>query len=158
MAKSPSRARCFAYLSLATAISSAVAAVLVFSAVQMNLGLHAGPHLNVEFILTLIIEAIVAVGSAIVFGVVLVVGGQARALRRSAVCLAALLVAGLASVEVFGQLASGSIDFTKGEAFARDLQLLELIGIPGLVTVVIQWWILRRLFSNALAAQSSAGS
>jgi hypothetical protein len=34
---------------------------------------------------------------------------------------------------------------TSGETLANDLPLLLLIGLPGLLTVTIEWWIARGL-------------
>jgi len=157
MARSPSRSRCAADLALATAISSALAALLVFSAIEMNLGLHAGPHLDTELAIVFVLEALIAVGSAIVIGIIVLVGGARIAVSWATILLATLLVGGLAGGEVFGQTAAGSIDFTKSEELARDLPLLLLIGLPGLVTLTIEWWTVQRLFPSDAGRKAERG-
>jgi hypothetical protein len=135
-----------------------LAALLVFSAVEMNLGLQAGPHLNVELVIVLVLEIMIAVGIAIVIGIIVLVGGARAAVSWTTIVLAILLVGGLAGVELFGQTAAGSIDFTKRDALARDLPLLLLIGLPSLVSLIIEWWTMQRLFPRGArrAAERSA--
>ena len=153
----PSRSRCIAYLGFATAISSALAALLVFSAVEMNLGLQAGPHLNTELAIVLVLEIMIAVGSAIVIGIVVLVGGARAAVSWATIVLATLLVGGLAGVELFGQTAAGSIDFTNRDELARDLPLLLLIGLPSLVSLIIEWWTVQRLFPRGAGRTAERG-
>ena len=73
------------------------------------------------------------------------------AIQCVALTLTVLLVGGLAAVEIFGQASSGSTDFTRNQALASDLPLLPLIGLPGLLTVTIEWWIVQRAVSRPLS-------
>jgi hypothetical protein len=158
MARPPSRSRCIARLALSTAVSSALAALLVFSAVELNLGLRAGPHLDTELAIVFVLEVLIAVGSAIVIGIIVLAGGARVAVSLGTILLATLLVGALAGVEIFGQTASGSIDFTKSEELARDLPFLLLVGLPGLLTLMIEWWTVHRLFPSDAGRRAERGT
>lgn len=145
------RLRQIAHLFVGAVVAGALAVMLVAAAVTENFGLHPGPHTNVELTIIAVLELVVAAGTAVVFAIILAVGGGRVAIRRAALMLAVLLMGGLAAVEIFGQASSGSTDFTRSQALASDLPLLLLIGLPGLLTVTIEWWIVRRAISKPLS-------
>ena len=145
------RLKKIAYLFVAAVVVGALAVVLVAVAVAENIGLHPGPHTNAELTIIAVLEFVVAAGTAVVFAIILAVGGGRVAIRRAAVTLIVLLVSGLAAVEIFGQASSGSTDFTRSQALASDLPLLLLIGLPSLLTVTIEWWIVLQAVSKPLS-------
>jgi hypothetical protein len=81
------------------------------------------------------VEIVVAVLVALIFGIVLTLRGGRRAIAVAAVTLVVLGVAGLAAVEAF------SLADEAAALNPSDLPLMIELGVPGLVTVFIQWWL-----------------
>jgi MFS family permease len=122
--------RALATLALAVVVSWALAGV-----VQVALGIELNAH--EELIIAMMAEVVLALLVALVFGVVLAARGGRRALAIAAVAIVVLGVAALAGLETFS---------LSDEAHAldpSDFPLLIELGLPGLVTVLIQWWLVR---------------
>jgi len=129
---------------LAAVVSSVVASALIFAAVYLQLGISLGPHMQFELIALIAFQTIMAIGTAVVLAIVLAAGGEKIAVRRAALLLALVLVLSLGALEVFGLSTGSSAEFSSANAFAEDLPFLGVIAIPGLVTILIQWWSVRR--------------
>jgi len=138
------RMRVFAVVALAVVASFLVAMGVLVAAAMLGLVAEAGPHQDFEVAAVTIGMAIVALGTAIIFSIVLVAGGRQTAARRTAVVLAVLCVAVLAAPEVFGLATTDPADV----AARDDLGLLSIFlivnGVPGLLTILVQWWIVNR--------------
>ena len=66
------------------------------------------------------------------------------AIGRAALVLAVLLMLALAAPETFGLATWSSAAFSPADAFAEDGPFLGVIAIPGLPTILIQWWFVRQ--------------
>ena len=124
--------------------SGLLAIVLVDGAAQLGIGLQPGPHQEFEFVAVVVAEAIVAVGTALVFTIVLAVGGKRIAIQRTAVTLAILLVVAFAAPEIFAFATSTTDYVTVNASLTQDVPVLTTVAVPGLLTIFIQWWIVRR--------------
>ena len=131
-------------VALGAIVSFLVAMGVLAGAMLLGLIAQPGPHQDFEVAAVTIGMAIVALGTAIIFSIVLVAGGRQTAARRTAVVLAVLCVAVLAAPEVFGLATTDPADV----AARDDLGLLSIFlivnGVPGLLTILIQWWIVNR--------------
>ena len=103
--------------------------------VQVALGIQLNAH--EELIIGMMAEVVFALLVALVFGVVLAFRGGRRALAIAAVAIVVLGVASLAGLEAF------SLSDESHAVDPSDFPLLIELGLPGLVTVVIQWWLVR---------------
>ncbi len=124
--------------------SGLLAIALIAGAAQLGVGLQPGPHEQFEFVAVTVAETIVAVGTALVFTIVLAVGGKRIAIQRTAVTLAILLVVAFAAPEIFGLVTSTSAYVTVSASLTQDVPVLATVAVPGLLTIFVQWWIVRR--------------
>ena len=125
-------------------VSCLIAMVVVVGATLLGLVAQPGPHEQFEFMAVTAAEVIVAFGTALVVAIVLVAGGRQTAIRRTAVVLAVLFVAVLAAPEVFGLATTDPADVAARDDLGSLAIFLIVIGVPGLLTIFIQWWIMRR--------------
>ena len=111
--------------------------------IQVALGIEL--NAREEFIIAMMAEVVLALLVAVVFGLVLAARGGRRALAIAAVVLVALGLASLAGLEAF------SLSDEARAVDPSDFPLLIELGLPGLVTVVIQWWLVRRHLARTAA-------
>jgi len=133
---------------LAAAGSSLVASVLIVAAVYLGLGISLGPHQQFEVVLLIVVQVIIALGAAAVLAIVLALGGEKVAVGLTALVLAIFLVLALGALEAFGLAAGGTTAFSLGDTVAEDGSFLGVVAIPGLLTIVIQWWSVRRSLAS----------
>jgi hypothetical protein len=138
----------------AAVVSSLVAAALIVGAVYLKLGISLGPHQQFEVILLIVVQVIVAIGTAAALAIVLAAGGDTVAVGLTALALALFLMLALGALEAFGLRAGGSTAFSPRAAFDEDLPFLGAIAIPGLTTILIQWWSVR---CHLLKARTTGG-
>ena len=129
--------------------SGLIAGILIAAAVHMRIGIQPGTHERFEVIALVMVEEIIALGVAIVLATVLAARRSPSAVARAAIVLAMLLVLGLGALEVFGLVTQSSAAFSRSNAFAEDIPFFVAVAAPGLLTILIQWWFVRR----ALTAQ-----
>ena len=55
-----------------------------------------------------------------------------------------LPVAAFAAPEIFGLVTSTSAYVTVSASLTQDVPVLATVAVPGLLTIFIQWWIVRR--------------
>jgi hypothetical protein len=130
--------RALATLAVAVAVSWLVAAAL-----QVALGLAlSAPE---EMVFALVAEFFVALFVAIVFGLVLVSRGGSRAIAYAAATMVVLGVVSLAGLEAFALAdEAAAVD-------PSDFPLMLEVGIPGLITVLLQAWLVRAYLRRQLA-------
>ena len=130
------------------AIITLFAAMLVSWAVAYAAELALGIALNAheELIVAMIAEIVFVVLLSAVFGVVLLAGGGARAVTVTAIVVAVVGFLVLAGFEAFAL-----IDETVALA-PSDVPLLAETGGPALISVIIQWWMVRRYVRRRDAA------
>jgi hypothetical protein len=129
---------------LAALASGLFGGVLIAGMVHLRLGIQLGPYPEFEFIVIMMGEAVAALGTAVILAVVLAVGGTQSAVGRTALVLAVLLVTTLAGLEVFGLVTQGGAALSVSNAFAEDAPFLVAVAVPGLMTILIQWWFVRQ--------------
>ena len=129
---------------LAALASGLFGGALLAAMVHLKLGIWLGPYPEFEFIATMMGEVITAFGTAVILAIVLFAGGTESAVRRTALVLGLFLVVVLAAGEIFGLAAQGSAGFSRSNAFAEDAPFLVAVAVPGLLTIVIQWWFVHR--------------
>jgi hypothetical protein len=89
-------------------------------------------------------SAVRAFVTAVVLAIVLAFGGRLIAIRRTAVTLAVLLVVAFAAPEIFAFATSTTDYVTVSASLTQDVPVLATVAVPGLLTIFIQWWIVRR--------------
>jgi hypothetical protein len=136
--------RAFGNVILAALVSGLFGAALIAGMVHLNLGIQLGPYQDFEFIAIMMGEVITALGTAVIVAIVLLAGGTQSAIRRTAIVLALFLVTVLAAIEVFGLATQSGAGFSRSNAFAEDAPFLVAVAAPGLLTILIQWWFIRR--------------
>ena len=120
---------------LGTLALAVIASWVVAGFVQVALGIEL--HAREELIIGMMAEVVLALLVAVVFGLVLAFRGGSRALAIAAGAIVVLGVASLAGLEAFSMSdAARALD-------PSDFPLLIELGLPGLVTVLIQWWLVR---------------
>ena len=122
--------------------------------IAMVLGLIAqpGPHQQFEIVAVLAGEGAVAVGTAIVFAIVLIAGGKRTAVRRTAIVLVILFVAALLAPEAIGLANLDSTDVIARDELTQLGIFLAATGVPGLLAILVQTWILARSAVTPVAA------
>ena len=130
--------RALGTLALAMVVSWVLAGV-----VQVALGIQLNAH--EELIIAMMAEVVLALLVALVFGVVLAARGGGRALAIAAIAIVVLGVASLVGLEVF------SLSDEARALDPSDFPLLIELGLPGFVTVLIQWWLVRAHVKRQIA-------
>lgn len=128
---------------LGAVVSFMVAMAVLGGAILLGLVAQPGPHQGFELVAVTAAMAIVALGTALILLIVLAAGGRRKAVRRTAVVLAILLVAVLAAPLVFG-LATAHGDPTAEDGLGPLAQFLGGLAVPGVLAIIVQWWIVRR--------------
>ncbi len=121
---------------LITLVVAVVLSWIVSYFVQLGLGIALDA--NEELIVAMILQIVFVIGVGFVFGGVVFAGGGTRALAIAAGVIIVVGFFGVAVVEAFA-LTDESLLLAPS-----DLPLLTEIGIPALLAVLIQWWLLRR--------------
>jgi len=103
--------------------------------VQVALGIQLNAH--EELIIAMMAEVVFALLVALIFGLVLAFRGGRRALAIAAVAIVVAGVASLAGLEAF------SLSDEARALDPSDFPLLIELGLPALLTVLIQWWLVR---------------
>jgi hypothetical protein len=143
---------------LGAIVSGLIAVAAVAAAIHQNLIVEIGAHEDFELMAAGLGEMAVAIGSAATFAIVLAVGGAQKAIRRTALVLAALLAAVLAAPEIFALATLDPNDFMQREALGPLAVLLIGIAVPGLLAIFIQQWIIGRyLFQLPRMGEPSTG-
>jgi hypothetical protein len=62
----------------------------------------------------------------------------------STIALAILLVVAFAAPEIFAFATSTTDYVTVNASLTQDVPVLATVAVPGLLTIFIQWWIVRR--------------
>jgi hypothetical protein len=118
---------------LATLALGIVLSWLVAAVIQVAFGIAFDAH--EEMVFAMVLEVIIALLSALVFGVVLAARGSRRAVAVAATVMIVLGVVSLAGIEAFA-LADEAAAINPS-----DFPLMIEIGVPGVVTVVLQAWL-----------------
>jgi hypothetical protein len=100
-------------------------------------------------VLLIVVQVIIALGAAVAFATALAFARNERTVDIAALAVAMLLVLALGTLEAFGLAAGGSTAFSLGDTIAEDGPFLGVIAIPGLLTIGVQWWLLRRMLSRS---------
>jgi hypothetical protein len=129
---------------LGSVVSVVIASLLTVGAVAAGL-IRFGPHEQTELTILVFVQVTIAVGAAVVFAIVLTSGRSRSAIGWTAVVLAGCLLVPAAILDGFGITTSSSAAFSLGDALAEDLPLLLTILGPGLLTILVEWWFVRRL-------------
>ena len=113
---------------------------------ESMLGLTAepGPHQLFAISAIAIGMAIVSVGTAVSFSIILAAGGKRTAIRRTAVVLAAFLLLVMAAPALFGYATMDAGDAMAQAALLALIVFLSLIAFPALTIILIQWWAVTR--------------
>jgi len=126
----------------------AVASWLVSGVFQVAFGLAVDAR--EEMVFALVVEVPIAVAVAVVFGIVLAAGGGRRGLAFTAIALVVGGGALLAGIEAFALADEAAmID-------PSDFPLMLELGIPGVLTVLVQWWLVRRHWAQGAARTTGA--
>ena len=143
---------------IAAATSSGlISGTLTAVAVHLRLGISLGPHEQFELIALIVVQVIVALGTALVLAIVLAAARSQSTLASAAIVLAVVLLVALGALEVFGLTTSSGAAFSAGNAFSEDLPLLGVIAVPSLLTILIQWCFVRGHLSEPRMASGRNG-
>jgi hypothetical protein len=143
---------------LAAIVSGLVGVAVVAAEVYLNLAVDAGADQEFAFTALVLGEVVVAIGAALTFAIVIAAGGRLRALQRTAIGLAALLVLVLSAPVILGLATSDAEDIMARDALWPLAILLVAATIAGLVAIFVQWWIARRyLFRDLTPTGISTG-
>ena len=135
---------------LATIVLAAVISGFVAGTVQLEMGVAFGA--KEEFIVASVGEVLLVLVAATFFAVALLASASPKAVNGVAIGLAVAVVVALVTLEAF-TIATGA----SAAAVAHDLPILAEIGIPALLTILIQWWLVRRHMTKAaLTAAATA--
>ena len=125
-------------------ISFPVAMGVLTGAALLGLIAQPGPHQGFEIAAVTIGMATVAVGTAIIFAIVLAVGDRRKAVTRTAIALIVFLALVLAGPAVLGLVMTDPTDIAAEDAFGTLVAFLVVIAVPGLLAILAQWWTIRR--------------
>ena len=125
-------------------ISFLVAMGVLTGAALLGLIARPGPHQGFEIAALTIGMAIVAVGSAIIFAIVLAVGGRRKAVTRTAIALIVFLALVLAAPAVLGLVMTDPTDIAAEDALGTLVAFLVVIAVPSPLAILAQWWTIRR--------------
>lgn len=136
--------RTFRAVSLAAVISWLVGLAII--GVEAFLGLIAepGPHQLFAIAAIAIGLAVAAVGTAVVFAIVLALGGRRTALSWSALVLVVLLLLVLSVPAIFGLLTTDSADVEAQAALASLARFLGAVAVAAVAVILIQRWVVVR--------------
>jgi hypothetical protein len=148
---------------LAVLAMGAIASLLVAMGVlggAMALGLIAqpGPHQVFEIAAESIGVAAVAVGTAIIFAIVLAIGGRRVAIRWTAFALLACLVLALAAPAILGLMTTDSGDVDGQDQLRLLAVFLTVIALSGVAVILVQWWTIGRHLARAATLDAHATS
>ena len=131
-------------VALGAVISFLVAMGVLTGAALLGLIAQPGPHQGFEIAVVTISMAMVAVGSAIIFSIVLAVGGQRKATTRTAIALNVFLALALAAPAILGLVMTDPTDIAAEDSLRILVAFLIVIAVPGLLAILVQWWTIRR--------------
>lgn len=144
--------RTFRAVSLGAIVGWLVGLAIIGVAAFLGLIAEPGPHQLFAIAAIAIGLAIAAVGTAVVFAIVLALGGKGKAIRWSTIVLVILLVLFLAIPAVFGFLTTDPADLEEQAALAGLVTFLAVIAVAAVPVVLVEWQIVvRRLGLSAKA-------
>ena len=108
----------------------------VAGAIQLEFAVWLGSR--EEFIVIEMGLVLLILATTIAFGVVLLAGGRAVAVRRTAVAFVVAFLLAAAALEIF------SVSTDGWRVLRGDLPFQVELVVPGLIAILIQWWLLRR--------------
>lgn len=146
--------RTFLAVSLGAIVAWLVGLAITGVAAFFGLVAEPGPHQLFAIAAIAIGLAIAAVGTAVVFTVVLALGGKGKAMRWSTIVLVILLLLFLAVPAVFGFLTTDPADLQDEAALAGLVTFLAVVAVAAVPLILIEWQIVvRRLGLSGKAAQ-----
>ena len=143
---------------LGAMISFLAATVVLAGAALVGLVAQPGPHQGFEIAAETLAMAMVAIGSAIVYAIVLAFGGRRPAVMRTTIALMAFLVLILAAPAILGMATTDPSDLAGEDELRLLVMFLTVLAIPGLLAIVAQWRIIERHLGQAAGADSPTGS
>ena len=138
------RLRTIGVVAVGAIMSFLVAMGVLAGASLLGIIAQPGPHQGFEIAAVTIGMAIVALGSAIIFAIVLAVGGRRTAVTRTAIALMVLLALVLAAPAILGLVTTDPGDMEARDALGALAAYLVVIAVPGLLAILVQWWTIRR--------------
>jgi hypothetical protein len=108
----------------------------VAGAIQLEFAVWLGSR--EEFIVIEMGLVLLILATTIAFGVVLLAGGRAVAVRRTAVAFVVAFLLAAAALEIF------SVSTDGWRVLRGDLPFQVELVVLGLIAILIQWWLLRR--------------
>jgi hypothetical protein len=136
--------RTFRAVSLAAIISWAVGVAIIGVEAFLGLVAEPGPHQLFAIAAIAIGLAVAAVGTAVVFGIVLWFGGRRTALRWSALVLVVLLLLVLSAPAIFGLITTDSTDVEAQAALASLTIFLGAVAVAAVAVILTQRWVVVR--------------
>ncbi len=127
-------------VALAAIVSWGVAMAFAGGAILLGFVVPPGPHVGFALVAMAAGMAIVAIGTAVVFLIVMAVGGQRTAIRWAAIVLMVILLLVLAAPAIFGALTTDPTDVADESALAQLISFAVLVAVPALAAILIQWW------------------
>ncbi len=114
--------------------------VFAGGAVLLGLVVPPGPHVGFAFAAMAVGMALVSIGAAVVFLIVMAAGGKRTAIRWAAIVLMVLLLLVLAAPAIFGFMTTDPTDVADQSALAGLVVFLVMVAVPALAVILIQWW------------------
>ncbi len=131
-------------VALAAIVSWVAGMAVAGGAMVLGLVLPPGPDQSFAMAAIAAGLAVAAIGTAIVFLIVLAAGGKRTAIRWAAAVLIVLLLLVLAAPAIFGLMTTDATDVASRSALASLVLFLVVVAVPALAVILIQWWAVAR--------------
>ena len=140
---------------LGTILAAVIVSGFVAGMLQVQLGIFF--NAQEEFIAVMMGQTILVLVAAAVLGATFAVTWSSRAISRAAAATIALFIAALVTLEALALTTSAHATGQLPSALSKDVPILVEIGVPGVLAIFIQWWLLRQ-YANRRARRATAAA